>query len=527
MNSPVSPLPAPSGARLNGRMIATGNSPAEARGQMHPLVYPLGIKYSALVRLAFVLVGLFLAYLVEGVLPGDGWRHLVNSLAPAILFGACLWTAYDIVRANPRTLWTPIPWFLAASGLFFGLGPLSYTFGDEAMIAYMDSFCPVSPNDLWRTNLLNAIGILLITTAFLGCSLFMDRRRPRRELPKKPLQADRARAEIGVYLFLGIGLPLHYLLILPYELGRLPFTVPGTILALSCLVPLGIFMLAYLATGFGQQWTAFFWLLCCSELVVEFLRFNKSAFLMVLIMAVLGRYMASRKMADLVMGALFTFSVYVALAPIVSWGRNQLAWEGGEQHHASLEERLNLVGRGIELWSMDRLDLEGNKSWWIRLSYANVQTFAINLYDNGRPGDTFGLVIYGPIPRFLWPDKPILTPGLDFSELAGQGRTSHTGIGVFGEAYWNGGWLFVVLSCSYIGVLFAWLSRSALSAQARSEWLLLPCAFLGIQAGAAITDWFATAYVNGMLLYLVYYLLIRQVMGNTRNRVSNSRLVGG
>ncbi|HEY7152872.1 MAG TPA: hypothetical protein VH575_02835 [Gemmataceae bacterium] len=522
MNQPMFSMPVPSHAPLNGHAIKSEGATPNVQARTLPPIDPLRINYRAILRLVIALSFLFVSYLIGDLLFGENGRYFLNRVGPISLLVACLWTAYEVIRSNPNTLWTPIPWFVAGSGFFFGLGPLAYSFGDEAMIAIMDDFFPVGPRELWRTNVLNVVGIILILTAFLGCSRFMDRRRPLSVPDEKLLSDGRKRIENALYVFLAIGLPIQYLLILPYEFGQLSFTLPGSIHSLSGLVPLCVFILAYLAVVSGGRWKVFFWTLLCSEIVMESLRFNKSAFLIVLIMAVFGRYLALRRMVELVLGTIFVFLIYVAITPVVDWGRNQIVLQSGDHIHATLEQRLNIAADGIERWTMGRLELHRNGGWWRRLCYVNSQTLVMSMYDNGSPGTSFQLVIYGPVPRFIWPEKPILAPGRELTELAGGGHksTSQTGIGPVSEAYWNGGWPLVVLSCCYIGIVLTWLSRSALLILARSEWLLLPCAFLGIQTGGAgVTEWFATTFVNGMILYLAYYLLIKLFLGMNRNRV--------
>jgi hypothetical protein len=521
MNQPLFSMSAPSHAPLNGHAIKSEVPPAEAHARTPSPVDPLRINYRALTRLVIVLSFLFASYLIGDLLYGENGRYFLNRVGPIIVLVSCFWTAYEVVRSNPNTLWTPIPWFLAASGCFLGFGSLVLPFGDEAMVALVNELFPVGPWDLWRTNVLDVVGIILILTSFLCCSRFMDRRRPRSAPDEKLLPAaGRKRIENALYIFLAIGLPLQYLLILPYEFGQLPFTLPGSIHALNSLVPLCIFILAYLASTCGGRWTVFFWTLLGSEIVVELVRFSKSALLIVLIMAVFGRYLASRRMAELILGTIVVFLVYVAITPLADWGRNEIYKETGEYWHASLEKRLAISADGIELWSMGRLELQHQGGWWRRFCYAGSQTMVMSQFDHGSPGSTFQAIIYGPIPRFVWPDKPILQPGAELSELAGHQSTTHLGIGTFAEAYWNGGWPLVVLCCCYMGVVFTWLSRAALRMLVRSEWLLLPCAFLGMQSGlAAITEWFALTFVNGMLVYLTYYLLIRLFMGMFRDDV--------
>ncbi len=508
-SAPVAPV-----AGRSGRASPAEEVPASGVGRaVAPDV--LAMNYRAMGRFLRVTGVLCLLYLSGYFLSGEDWRQFVNRMGPATLFVVSLWTAFDIVRANSRTLWTPIPWFVTSSGAFFGFGALAYEFGSEKMIARMDDMHPVIPDEIWRTNLLNTVGIFVITAFFLASSRLADRH-ARRHIAKPSPRINQVRAEAATYVFLSVGLPLQYFLILPYEFGRLSFVLPGVLMSLCNLVSLGVFMLAYLASKSGGRWGHLFWLVFFAELFVDLLRFNKEAFVMTLVMAVLGRYLARGKIIDLFYGAALSFVAYVLLVPLVTWGREEVILLHGDYYHASFGERLDIVHRGLDQWSSGEMEFSQEGSWWTRLCYTNVEALAMYLYDRERPGDSFELCVYGLVPRFLWPDKPVLEPGADFTEIAVGNRESHTGIGIFGESYWNGGWALLLATCAYVGVLFTWLSRMALGALVRSEWLLLPCAFMGVRLGAHIDDWFATGYLNGVVIYLLYYGLIRLVMGHTR-----------
>ena len=53
------------------------------------------------------------------------------------------------------------------------------------------------------------------------------------------------------------------------------------------------------------------------------------------------------------------------------------------------------------------------QGWWTRLCYSNAQAFCIRAHDAGINGNTFELILPAIVPRVLWPDKPIMTPGLN------------------------------------------------------------------------------------------------------------------
>lgn len=479
-------------------------------------VRALGVDRSALTRFVIVLGVLLVAYLAVGLTADEGKRDFVNAAGPLTLFPAALWTACKLVVANPRTIWTPMPWFALTAAIYYGFGPLIYIFGTEESCIFLDEFWRVGPDDLWRTNLLNTVSLLTISATFLVADKLLEAGRNIGRMRPRTVVGDPART--AAFVFLGVGLPLRYLLVLPYQFGQLSFVLPGSIYALNSLVNLSLFMLAYLGAKRGGAWKSGFWLLLVTEVIVNFLCYSKLAFLLVFIMVALGRFLARGNVKEFIFTGLATLCLYFLVSPLVTWGRHQIALETGDLNKASLGLRWAVGVRGLELWSRGALESDDSQkqNWWVRFCYANVQTAAMHLYDSGATGDSFAMVVYGWIPRFLWPDKPIFTVGEDFTELILGYRGSATGIGVFGEAYWNGGWPMVILACGYIGVLFAWLSRTALGMLARSEWLLLPCAFIGIMLGLRMDDWFV-GYVTGVILYLVYYFLIRLFIGNVQN----------
>ncbi len=481
-------------------------------------VQHLSVNRAALTRFLAVLIALFVAYLAIGPSRDDRWGY-INALCPIVLCLAALWTGYKIIVTNPRTVWTPMPWFALTAAIYFGFGPLVYLFGNEEAISGLDGFWIVRPFDLWRTNLLDTLGLLTITVTFLAADKLLETGRDIEvEARRTPGSGDNPAT--AAIVFLGVGLPLRYLLVLPYQFGQLNFVLPGSLYILNSLTNLGLFMLAYLGTKRGGLWKAGFWMLFVVEVITNFLCFSKLELILVFIMAALGRFLARRKFTELVLAGMATFCVYILVGPLVSWGRSQITRETGDYNTAPFSLRFAIASRGIELWSRGALEVEGVKQgWWGRLCYSHTQSAAMSLYDSGVVGDSFSVALYAWIPRFLWEDKPVIRLGEDFTILIrGQsGVGTFTGPTTFGEAYWNGGWLVVVLACVYVGFVFAWISRTTLMMLARSEWLLLPCAFLGIMMGLRIDTWFAGTYILGFVLFLVYYFVIRLIAGMTRN----------
>ncbi len=511
-----------SGADLRAK--ATGESKSSANRQkvatLSLSASHLRIDRSALWQFAAVLTLTFFGYLVAGPSQIESEWGVINFICPAVLCLAGLWTGYRIVASNPRTIWTPLPWFALTAGIYFGFGPLIYPFGSKTNIASMDSFWPVYPLDLWRTNLLNSVSLLITTLAFLGMNKLLEIGYSiDLSAPRAAMGGDDP-AKMAAVVFLVVGLPLRYLLVLPFQFGQLSFVLPGSLYSLNSLTYLSLFMLSYLGAKRGGMWRAGFWMLLVTETVSNFLCFSKAQFCLVFVMVALGRYMARRNVKEFILAGVGIVCLYLVVGPLVSWGRDEIVRETGDSHKAPFGLRFNIALRGLELGSRGALDRDDTRQdWWGRLCYTNQQAAGMNLYDAGSRGDSFSIALYAWIPRFIWPEKPVASASEDFTVLikGKSGVGTATGPTAFGEAYWNGGWLMVVLACGYIGVVFAWISRTSLLMLARSEWLLLPCAFLGVTMGMRMDAWFAGTFVIGFALFLVYYFLIRLVTRMNRD----------
>lgn len=76
-------------------------------------------------------------------------------------------------------------------------------------------------------------------------------------------------------------------------------------------------------------------------------------------------------------------------------------------------------------------------------------------------GETLDYLLYGFVPRIIWPNKPSVTRGHWFNEYLRQEEDAHTSIGQMatGELYWNFGTVGVCLGMTLIGLLFGGIWR--------------------------------------------------------------------
>jgi hypothetical protein len=243
-------------------------------------------------------------------------------------------------------------------------------------------------------------------------------------------------------------------------------------------------------------------------MVLEFTSFSKTALLQILVFTGLGAYQATKKPAVLVTMACCVFALYISIGSIMANCREELLANSQEDRpRFSLTDRLKLVYQVSSAYLTEESSQErGTQTWWQRMCYANIQLFAIHQYEAGRPGESFQMALYAFVPRFLYPNKPIMTEvAVDFTEKLRGHRLSSTGIGIFGEAYWNLGWFGVLIISVYVGCLFVPLTRLALTMLARDEWFFLPCALIAMKMGYRLDGWFVPDYMGGPGLYIAYF----------------------
>jgi len=428
---------------------------------------------------------------------------LVNQALPALLFLVCGWAAYTMVNRDPLALWTPLPWFLVASAVYFGFGPLIYHFGSPESIDFADSYYAISEYDLARTNMLNVIGIALLLGGFvLGSRLFHRAR----DMSSRPFRYPLMRRLM--WTFLAIGVSIQFLFVLPNRLGLLTWTLPGAIQFLSDLSKIAIILLFVLVGQGYRRYRLMLIALIGFELVVAIMSFSKLAVIEVFITVGLGWYLVRPDIRRLMLGGVLVILLYVfVLSPFVTFGR--LAF--GTLGVGTVGEVAEAVG---EYGATRRDDLAGFRpgvqGWWTRFSYSNAQAFAMHDHDRGAGGETVKLAFYAFVPRLLFPDKPLMTPGREFTEVVtGYESETHTSPGFMAEAYWNGGWWLVVLVCLYVGVVLAGFTQFVRNAIGANRYEYLPIAMIGISMGYSPDSWFAATYVGSLAQVVGLYVVLR------------------
>ncbi len=471
--------------------------------------------------LATIAVVLSLAYTVAHALLGATYYSFMNQIGPAVLFVSCLWAAYSVFRSNALAVWTPAPWFMAACGVYFGFGPLAYHFATAESVAFMDSYFPVDELSLFQTNLLNSIAISTVSVAIILTTVALPVR-------QKAVAAsyDRATTKWVMWLFLIVGGIVKYLFSLPYALRMLEWTLPGVIQHLSSLLEATIILLFVIIHRGEKKYRWLLYALIISEFVTGLMMFNKMDVALTVIAIVLGLYLCRPSLKLLVGSGIALMIIYVLiLSPFVSFARIAVRVGGATD--------LQQLGAAVEQYrETDREDLAGAlpgvQGWWTRLSYANTQTFAMQAYDSGVAGETLALLPWVFVPRAVYSDKPILLMGQDFDErITGKRHDTSTGVGVFAEAYWNGGWAAVVGVCLYLGALFVGFGRFAMDAFAKQRYGYVPVVMMGVVMGLRPDGWFVPEHVGAVVEAIFLFFVLRVALRLRFSLVSLRRPAAG
>lgn len=470
--------------------------------------------YQPLVHVFWGLILVYALLLTYKSITDKPHYYLLNFVALVSLFVLPGVAGARIVNRCHYTLMSPIVWCLASVGIYFALGPSLFLFAEQELIDRVSHATPIVVGlpELWETTAANMLCFISILGAFLLTSLLIPTKVPtytggaRKNLnPSNAIPIGPAKQ--AAIACLVVGAFIKYGLTLPVDFGFIDLTLPGFIQTMSNFLLIGVFLLAFISYRGELPWRITFYSIVVIELVVRSLSFSKLKILILLLMVVLGRFLAHRRLRSLIINGMLIMLVYIVLKPIFSRGRLHLD-KVNARSGASFEQRSQAI---VESYQSIELENEvGDRvGWWSRLCLTPYQFFAMQQYDGGLPGDSMRHVPYVLVPRILWPEKPVISDlGREYNDLLRGNRMSSTAVGVVGESYWNGGnWLLVLVSC-YIGFILAMTSALATQMVFKQQWVTMPALLLGIRTGLSIDGWFAMTFVGQVGLYFVILLML-------------------
>lgn len=150
------------------------------------------------------------------------------------------------------------------------------------------------------------------------------------------------------------------------------------------------------------------------------------------------------KVGTLMLAAFFALVIYAGF-------RGQGAGAGVGRGGFSLQTRFQQIAEAITNPTVSSGDVQSS----IMSDAPTNSMFIMENYPERFPYDPFNgvkFILANPIPRFLWPEKPI---GLGITVQHQLGSPANLGVGILGHGWAEGGWIGIIGYALFFGVLAA------------------------------------------------------------------------
>ena len=436
--------------------------------------------------------------------PRTDFRSL-NTGGPAALMAILFLGAWQQIRINPRSIWAPLLWFRISSAVYFGLGSMVPYIGNDATAAMMRATYDFSEREAFKAGLINVLCIftVLLTTAVIS-SNWRDR----------PPQPARARESNSLALYFAIAMLLvggyiRYVVLLPIAFGMASF-IPQSIGSVGNSYPIGLYLLILYGLRTSRLVLFIAGVLVLVDLFAALLTFSKMNVLFTLFFVYLAILHHRLTLKRMLIGVLLMAGTYSQIAPIVGYGREELARVNQTPLVGTFDQRLAILtsyaGIGQQAGNAE------DASALVRFCYLDYAALVVSWYDQGSPGNSLDNLLYTLIPRFIWPDKPIISSvGSDLFFRATGAEGNSNSAGVFAEAYWNFGWAGIPEVMVPYALILAYLSRYCLRMMTSERWMHLPAVLLAVSMGLR-TDGVLIVDVFGAGVIVFAFILICGVL---------------
>jgi hypothetical protein len=214
---------------------------------------------------------------------------------------------------------------------------------------------------------------------------------------------------------------------------------------------------------------------------------------------------------------LFIVISFPQMAKLTSTLRNVI-WSSTDNQKFIFNSE-QLINKYIE--KSNEQDNIGRQYTWIRINYTSQQAFAVDQYDKGVPGNSFATAAWAFVPRIIYPEKPIITFGENFTRLAkgGENISGGTGPGAFSEGYWNKGWagvIFVGLILGFLLVASAYINNLIILT---NSFQYFPLSIIILKFGYRIDDWFVATAINSIPMLIFSFIVIKFIEKASRYKL--------
>ena len=400
----------------------------------------------------------------------------------------------------PYLLFSPLFWYKFISILFYGIGPLSYYFSSKLTIEIMHLYYFTSHETLSKIALIYVMVIALTDLILLILN----------HTSSLPPQASSKHVNKKLLFFytLTTGVFCKYFIMIPAT--YLGVGYPAFFIMFSRFIYISIF----LSYGMGRNnifYRNVFYILVLTEMGSSFLVLSKEYLYMSVIFSSFVVFFYNKNIKSIfltgaVAGILYVFVIQNLFLVLRSSSEGNFGITSTTELESAFDTAKTIRGGAV----VNGQNVASFEAWWDRLSYVKYQGYAVEAYDMQYAGETFQQFKYIFIPRILYPEKPNLNPGAAYNSLVqnsfSEKASNSTGPGLFVEAYWNGGWLYLILTIIYFSFLLFYFSKIVIKNLQEKNYLILMLAVNAIYIGRSIDDWFVGRYGGFILNMIILYL---------------------
>lgn len=419
------------------------------------------------------------------------------------------WSVFLAARRHAEAVLADHFFVLAVAYLaYYIFGALLIPIGPREQIEFSLSYYDIDATIGMRVAIINSMG--------MGLALIAGSIAPVRMFAYFSRSAVQVGAKIPVEKVIGVFLiagAISYFYVVNFELTQDPrdAVVAGLWRTFSKLLLVAIFLAVAHTGKAALMLRSMAVVLVVLYAIGGMLLLNKSQVLLPLVAFFLGHAWRKGVRRTFIPGLALLIALYLAIGSPVTTARNL----AGSMVDGDWNYRISLLWSG--LWTPDQDSIEAINHPWSRFCYTPPQAAALDLYDAGRGGDDFPKMGWTFVPRFLFPNKPIMTDsGPDFHYKISGNMNSSTGHGVFVNGYYNAGTFGVLIVAVSVGFMLACTSAFAATAFSMRSPLWLPVALLGSYMALRIDGHFLADYVGPFVLILYAVIgtaIIKEVTG--------------
>lgn len=440
-----------------------------------------------------------------GSLVAPGLVELQATIAIIFAIGSVFAFYRMVMAAGP----TAIAFFVLGTGIFFGFGTFYSTIADGRTFEMFFDLL-TQERYLAEINLLNATSTsVVLFTAWLLCA---------RGVSGAPgLRGWREGAARVLQFLHRTWILIVFMAVAVLIMRVLTFPVPDNLILRGSLAKLQpITWLALLLGASRWRTTSPFEMmvviaLLCMESALGALALSKTDVMMPIVAFNAGLLLDKRsRWFSALTGVSVILGYFLLLAPLIQQGRYLLMRTEAPD---TLEQRGIILSEVLrDQAPVDTRSASSTSALLSRFAAGPIQSYLIHEYQEGRPGESLSDFWIALVPRYLWPEKPEVTAVATrlYAKVFAAEETSALAPTYTAEAYWNLGWVGVVMVSVILGLELGWLSRMWLDfmgGQATRLGILVfavPVLYMAFW----VETWFVPTYVGG---FVTLFLLIKLV----------------